>query len=30
MITGNPYVLPQARTKWSDAAFDAEYGELGS
>ena len=30
MTTGNPYVRPHARTKWSEAALVAEYGELGS
>ncbi len=29
-IAGNPYVLFQAFTKWSLAAFVAEYGLLGS
>ena len=28
--TGRPYVWQYARTKWSLAAFDAEYGEAMS
>ena len=27
--TGSPYVTKYARAKWSPAAFDAAYGELG-
>ena len=30
MSVGRPYVSCHARTRWSDAAFDAEYGECGA